>query len=58
MAETRGVEIAITSKQNLMRALVDSGLSYEQPPEADVDRLWEAMRGHANIVLVEVKENP
>lgn len=55
MPDTPGhIEMAVVSKKALREALVASGLSYEQPPEHDVDKLWEELRRDAQIVLVQV----
>ena len=32
--------ILLVNRDRLMRALSESGLSYEQPPEEDTERVW------------------
>lgn len=48
MAEA--MEILVCTKDELSVALVESGLSYEQPPDQDVEKVWEALKPYIQNV--------
>lgn len=57
MAVVGNLELVVATKAQLQKALVDSGLSYEQPPEQDVEGVWQKLEeaGLLQEVRVEVE---
>jgi len=54
MADTGPLEVVVATKRELERAITVSGLSYEQPPCDDVERLWDALRQMGRIKGVDI----
>lgn len=50
------VDVAIVTKAQLRNALELSGLSYEQPPEEDVNKVWGALQFDGRIITIETDD--
>ncbi len=50
------LEVVVVTKAQLRKALEDSGLSYEQPPDLDAERVWDELRRITQIVLVTLED--